>query len=514
MSSDISQNNKRIAKNTLALYFRTFITMIVGLYTGRVMLQALGVDNYGINAVVGGIVAMSSLITSTMSAAIGRYITYALGKGDRARLQVMFSTSINAQIVMAVLAAVVLEVAGVWFLNSEANIPEGRMIAANWVLHCSIISLMISLVSTPFGALIVAHERMTIYAYMSIVDVTFKLAICFLIMMYGGDRLILLALLQVAVALLMRAFYGWYCARHFEEAHYSPTTFDKGLLRELTVFSGWNLLNHGAYVFSTQGVSMLVNVFFFFFYNASRSVALTVNGVVQGFVGNFTMAFSPQITKSYAAGDKAYAILLANRGTKFTWLMMYIFIVPVCMEAETLLQLWLGQVPVLAPLFLRFAMFESLAFSSGQNLFKLVQADGRVKQYNIHVTLFMGVIFPLTWIAYRMGAPVWSGYLIYIIDFFLLNFVRFYVLKCLMTFSVKQHLRDCIYPCLIVSVTSFILPVILAQFMEQGGVRFFIMVPVSVLWTCVCCVVFGLSQGERLFFWNKMQSVLKSKMPK
>ena len=165
MSSDISQNNKRIAKNTLALYFRTFITMIVGLYTGRVMLQALGVDNYGINAVVGGIVAMSSLITSTMSAAIGRYITYALGKGDRARLQVMFSTSINAQIVMAVLAAVVLEVAGVWFLNSEANIPEGRMIAANWVLHCSIISLMISLVSTPFSALIVAHEHMTIYAY-------------------------------------------------------------------------------------------------------------------------------------------------------------------------------------------------------------------------------------------------------------------------------------------------------------------------------------------------------------
>ena len=175
MSSDISQNNKRIAKNTLALYFRTFITMIVGLYTGRVMLQALGVDNYGINAVVGGIVAMSSLITSTMSAAIGRYITYALGKGDRARLQVMFSTSINAQIVMAVLAAVVLEVAGVWFLNSEANIPEGRMIAANWVLHCSIISLMISLVSTPFSALIVAHEHMTIYAYMSIVNVTFKL---------------------------------------------------------------------------------------------------------------------------------------------------------------------------------------------------------------------------------------------------------------------------------------------------------------------------------------------------
>lgn len=175
--NDISQNNKRIARNTIALYFRTFITMIVGLYTGRVMLQALGVENYGINAVVGGIVAMSSLITNTMSVAISRCITYALGKGNKERLYIMFSTSINAQIVVAIIVAVVLEIIGVWFLNSEANIPDGRMEAANWVLQCSIVTLMISLVSSPFNALIIAHERMSIYAYMSIVDVTLKLII-------------------------------------------------------------------------------------------------------------------------------------------------------------------------------------------------------------------------------------------------------------------------------------------------------------------------------------------------
>ena len=208
MSSDISQNNKRIARNTLALYFRTFITMIVGLYTGRVMLQALGVENYGINAVVGGIVAMSSLITSTMSAAISRYITYTLGQENKGRLKTMFSTSINAQIVMAVIVALVLEIAGVWFLNHEANIPEGRMEAANWVLQCSIVTLMISLISSPFNALIIAYERMTIYAYMSIMDVTLKLAICFIIIAYDGDRLVLFALLQIAVTLCMNIFYG------------------------------------------------------------------------------------------------------------------------------------------------------------------------------------------------------------------------------------------------------------------------------------------------------------------
>lgn len=508
MSSQTSSNNKRIAKNTLALYFRTFITMIVGLYTGRVMLQALGVENYGINAVVGGIVGMSSLITSTMSAAISRYITYALGKGDKESLMTMFSTSINAQIVMALIVAVVLEIAGVWFLNSGANIPDGRMVAANWVLQCSIVTLMISLISSPYNALIIAHERMSIYAYMSIVEVTLKLAICFVIMVYGGDRLILLALLQVAVALGMRAFYSWYCSRNFEEAHYHPRVFDKGLMKELSVFSGWNLMNNSAYVFATQGVNMLVNIYFGVVYNASRSIAITVNSAVQGFVGNFTMAFSPQITKSYAAGEVGYAVSLANRGTKFTWLMMFVFIVPVCMEAETLLYLWLGEVPDLAPLFLRFAMFESLAVASGQNLFKLIQADGHVKKYTVHAAITAGVIFPLVWFAYYIGAPVWIAYAIFIVDFLILNLVRFYDIKKLMSFSVRQFMREVVTPCILVSITSFILPLIVCYYMKVGILRFFICVPVAVLWTCVCCILFGLTKNERLFFWNKTKVVL------
>lgn len=514
MSHDISQNNKRIAKNTLALYFRTFITMLVGLYTGRVMLQALGVENYGVNAVVGGIVSMSALITSTMSAAISRYITYALGKGDKERLKTMFSTSINAQMVMSVIVTVVIEIAGVWFLNHAANIPESRMVAANWVLQCSVITLIIGLVSSPFNALIIAHERMAIYAYMSIVDVTLKLAICFVIMSYGGDRLILLALLHVAVAFGMRLFYGWYCGRNFEEADYSPKVFDKRLLKELTVFSGWNLFNNGSYVFATQGVNMLVNVFFGVVYNASRSIAITVNSAVQGFVGNFTMAFSPQITKSYATGDVAYAVHLANRGTRFTWLMMYMFIVPVCMEADTLLRLWLGEVPDMAPLFLRFAMFESLAVSSGQNLYKLIQADGHIKRYTMHATITAGFIFPLAWITFYLGAPVWTAYLVFIIDFLALNIVRFYDIKHLMAFSVRNFLMETILPCVVVSIASFIVPVLIAYNMEEGVARFFLNGVVSVLWTGLCCMLLGLTRNERQFFLQKVQLVLQKSVRK
>lgn len=508
MTQNISDNNKRIAKNTIALYFRTFITMLVGLYTGRVMLQALGVDNYGINNVVGGIVGMSSLITSTMSAAISRYITYSIGQGNKERLRAMFSTSVNAQIVMSILAVVILEIFGLWFLSSKASIPEGRMIAAHWVFQCSLISLVISLISSPYNALLVAHERMGIYAYTSIAEVALKLVVVFIILGFDGDRLILLSILNVLVGLGMRIFYGWYCSKNFEESQYSIKVFDKGLLKELTVFSGWNLLNNGAWVFATQGVNMLVNVFFGVTFNAARGIAQTVNGAVQGFVGNFTMAFSPQITKTYAAGDKEYAISLGNRGTKFAWLMMYIFIVPVCCEADTLLQIWLGEVPAWAALFLRFAMFESLAVSSGQNLFRLIQADGRIKIYSIQATITVGLVFPISWLLYHWGAPVWTAYLVFIIDFIAVDLVRFYYLKRLMPFSIHQFLREVLLPCTIVSIVSFIVPLAVCHHMERDLLRFFINVPLAVLWTGICCIIFGLTKNERLFFWNKAKSML------
>lgn len=505
---DKSENNKRIAKNTLALYFRTFITMIVGLYTGRVMLQALGVENYGINNVVGGIVAMSSLITATMSQAISRYITYALGKGDGDNLKTMFSTSVNAQIIMSVIAVVVLEIFGLWFLKSGANIPEGRETAAFWVFQCSLITLIIGLVSSPFNSLIVAHEKMGVYAYVSIAEAVFRLAICFAIMAFDGDRLILLAVLHVIVAIVIFLFYSWYCGRQFDESHYSVKVFDKGLLKELTFFSGWNLVNNGAYTFATQGVNMLINVFFGVAFNAARGIVNQVNSAVQGFVNSFTVAFSPQITKSYAADDKEYAIHLSNRGTKFTWLMMYLFIVPICCEADTLLDLWLDEVPEWSALFLRFAMFESLATCSGANLFRLIQADGRIQKYTIHAAITAGLIFPITWFVYYLGAPAWMSYVIFIIDFFALNFVRFYDLKIMMNFSIRQHFREAIFPCIIVSIASFIVPLIICHFMEPGLLRFFVNVPVAVLWTGLCCIIWGLTKDERRFFWDKSKTIL------
>lgn len=506
--NDIAANNKRIAKNTLFLYFRTFITMIVGLYMGRVMLQALGVEDYGINTVVGGIVTMSSLITATMSVSISRYLTYALGVGDIRKMKTMFSTSINAQLLMTIVVAIVLEIAGVWFLNTKASIPLERIEAANWVLQCGIVTLAISLLSSPYSAIIIAHEKMSIYAYVSIVDAFLKLGICYLIQYFEGDRLILFSCLNIIEVLVLQVFYVTYCKNNFEEAHYYPRILDRKILKELTVFSGWNLFGNTAWVFNTQGVNMLVNVYFGVTFNAARGIAMQVNSAVQSFVNNFTTAFSPQITKSYASGDIEYAINLANRGTKFTWLMMYVFIVPVCMEAETILELWLGQIPAMAPTFLRLTMFESLAVQSGATLFKLIQANGNVKKTQVQVSLLGITVFPISWLLYVFGAPVWSAFVVFIIIYFSVNIIRYLRLRELMPFSIMQHMRDCILPCMLVSIFSFLIPIIFRYESTSYLLEFVTNVSISVISTLLCCYIFGLNKSEK----NLVSHFLKNKI--
>lgn len=499
--------NKRIAKNTMMLYIRTFLTMIVGLYTGRVMLEALGVDNYGIQNVVGGIVAFSSLIVGTTSAASSRYITFALGEGKLDKMKTVFSTVANVQLLMGIIAVVFLEIGGVWFLNSYANIPEGRMLAANWVLQCSILTTFVGLVSTPFGACIIAHERMSIYAWMGVIDAVIKLLICYIIMWYDRDRLILYVSLLAGVQILMTTFYAIYSRLNFKEVRYR-FKLDKILLKEMASYSGWNLFGNTAWVLNTQGINMLINIFFGVAFNAARGVATTVNGCVQSFVNNFTTAFAPQITKSYAAHDYAYCYTLVNRASKFTWLMMYIFIVPVCIESKMLLSLWLVDVPPMADVFLCFTMFESLAISSSQNLFRLIQANGNVKRYTIEVSLYGFVVFPLTWIAYHFGAPVWSTYPIFIFIYFTLVIFRFKALRRLTTYDWHSFMRDVFAPCLKVSIISLIIPLIIVCFWPDSILRFFVLIPLSALIVILTIYLLGLTGTEKRFFKEKIRLVL------
>ena len=314
--SETSANNKRIAKNTLLLYVRTLFVMLVTLYTSRVVLNTLGVSDYGIYNVVGGVVAMFSVISVSLSSSISRFITYELGHGDFDKLKRIFSTSINIQVGISLVILVLAEVFGVWFLNTKMNIPAERMTAANWVLQCSLLSFIIGLISVPYNACIIAHERMSAFAYISILEVVLKLAVVYMLLVSPYDKLATYAVLLVVVALIVRLTYGQYCKRHFEESRYR-FVHDKSLIKEMTGFAGWSFFGNGAYMLNTQGVDMLINIFFGVTFNAARGVATQVQNAVMQFVNNFTVAVNPQITKSYASGEREYMYKLVFPFTRF-----------------------------------------------------------------------------------------------------------------------------------------------------------------------------------------------------
>lgn len=258
--TDTSQNNKRIAKNTLLLYIRTIFVMLVTLYTSRVILNTLGVSDFGIYNVVGGVVAMFSVISGSLSTSISRFITYELGHGDINKLKRIFSTSVNIQIGISLVVLILAEIFGVWFLNTKMNIPTDRLTAANWVLQCSLISFIINLISVPYNACIIAHERMSAFAYISILETVLKLAIVYMLLISPYDKLVTYAILLVFVSLIIRLIYGWYCNRNFSESHYK-FVYDKQLIKEMTGFAGWSFFGNGAYMLNVQGIDMLINVF-------------------------------------------------------------------------------------------------------------------------------------------------------------------------------------------------------------------------------------------------------------
>lgn len=509
--SDITENNKRIAKNTLFLYFRTFLIMLISLYTSRVVLNVLGVEDYGIYNVVGGVVAMFAVISGSLSSAISRFITFELGKGDLERLKRIFSTSINIQIGISLLIIVLGEAIGGWFLNNKMNIPAERMFAANWVLHCSLLSFVVNLISIPYNACIIAHERMKAFAYVSILEASLKLVIVYMLLISPFDKLSTYAVLLVGVALLMRLTYGIYCKRQFEECTYH-FAHDKGVVKEMTGFAVWNFFGNTAYIFNTQGVNILINLYFGVAVNAARGIATQVEGAVMQFVGNFTTAVNPQITKSYAGGDMQYMYRLICAGAKYGYFLLLLFVVPIVMEADMILAVWLKVVPDYAPLFLRLSMFGSLVFLLGNTMFIAASATGRIRKYQLYVTIVGCLVFPLTWAIYKLGSPVYVTYFVYIAIYLLLVFVRLHILKGLIGFPVMMFIRGVMGRLLIVTPIVFILPCLIVFNLESSWGRLVLMCVVSTLSVGISIYAFGLERIERAFVINKITSILKNKI--
>lgn len=500
-------NNKRIAKNTLLLYFRTFLLMAITLYTSRVVLATLGVDDYGIYNVVGGFVAMFAVISGALSSSISRFITFELGHGDKDKLNRIFSTSVNIQIILGILILVLGETIGIWFLNTRMNIPIERMYAANWVLQCSLISFIINLISVPYNAAIIAHEKMKAFAYVSILEAVLKLGIVYLLLVSDSDKLILYAILHVVVALLIRLVYGIYCNRNFIECRYH-FVYDKSLLKEMTGFAGWNFLTNGAYILNTQGVNLLINIFFGVAINAARGIATQVDAAIMQFVNNFTTAINPQIIKSYAAGDREAMFKLVCRGSKFSYFLLLFFAIPFICEAETILSLWLKEVPAHTVTFFRLTVLASMVNIIGNSQYTACQATGKIRNYTIIITSIGCMVFPITWLLYKWELPVECTYYVYILIYFILDIVRLFLMRSLLQFPIKMFVREVFQVIAGVTLIAVILPIVELYLLPQTWWRLPVTFILSTISVGASIYMIGLSQSER----NLIVKTVKSKL--
>lgn len=477
--------------------------MLISLYTSRIILNVLGVQDYGIYNVVGGVVAMFSVISGALSSAISRFITFELGKGkdNFDRLNIIFSSSVNIQFGIAFIVFAIGEIVGLWFLNYKMNIPPDRLEAANWVLQCSLLAFCINLISVPYNACIIAHERMKAFAYVSILEALLKLGVCFLIIISPIDKLVSYSTLLVGVSICIRSTYTIYCHRHFEESHYH-FVFDKEILKEMMGFAGWNFFTNSAYIFNTQGVNILINLFFSVSVNAARGIATQVDYAVMQLVNSFTTALNPQITKNYAAGNMDEMFTLVCRGAKFSFFLLFIFGLPILVETEYILTVWLKLVPPHAVNFVRLAIIASMVNILGKTGYTAVMATGQIRRYVIWITMVGCLVFPLTWLAFELGAPSESTYIAFIIVYTVVEIVRLWLMKEQLNFPVSMFMREVIIKIIIVVVFSVILPIIFIHYFESSMLRVVLSIIICLTSSIISINLFGLTEVERVQIVN------------
>lgn len=492
----MASDNKRIVKNTMLLYGRMLVMLIVSLYTSRVFLNALGVDDYGIYQVIGGVVSMFTILSGSLSAAISRYITFELGKGNINRQKLVFSTSINIQLILIGILFVVFETVGVWFLNTKMVIPDGRLYAANWVLQFSIVTFAINLLATPYNATIIAHERMGTFAYISLIEAFSKLAITFIIMKNPFDRLIYYGLLLLLVSIIIRSLYVRYCKRHFEECRY-VAIIDKPLIKEMLGFSGWSFFGAGSSQLMNQGVDILSNLYFGVTVNAARGIANQVNYAVISFVNGFTTAINPQITKSYAAGNHEYMKELMYRSAKFSYYLLLFFAIPLLLETNTILKIWLIEVPAHAVSFVRLIVCISLVFVLSNSMITAVLATGKIKKYQLIVGGLGMLVFPLCWICFGIGLPPETAYVIMLAIYIIQTFVRIILLREIIGISIRVFLRDIIAVIMSVTLIAIPIPLAVSLCVDESIVRLLLVAIISTLVVAVAIYIVGLSSSEK-----------------
>lgn len=498
--SDVSANNKRIAKNTMFLYFRMILILLVTLYTSRVVLAELGVVDYGIYDVVGGVVVMFSFINSSMATSTQRFLTYELGKGDFKKLRAVFSASLNVHIFLGFIIVLLAETIGLWFVNEKLVIPSDRMMAANVVYQCSIISFFINITQVPYNASLISHEKMSIYAYLSIFDVVGKLLLAYALALYGYDKLILYAILVLLLSVLQIMLYRSYCIRHYEECRIL-LFWDKELYRSLTSFAGWNLFGSIAWLFRGQGLNIILNLFYGPALNAAKGISDRVSSAVMGFIRNFNLAMNPQITKSYASGDIVNMENLCYRGSKFAFLLLLMITLPVFVNIEYILHLWLVEVPAYTTGFVTLILVDSMIdvlFGSSQFITAMM-ATGKIRNYQIVVGVMIMLVLPLGYLLLDIGCGPYSIAYAMIGVSIVADITRFLFCKNQIGFSFRKLVISVWIPVMMTALLSFPVPFLVKMYcFENGSLTGLIITSIlSVVVVSVFSWFIAMNRGER-----------------
>ena len=495
-SNNITKNNKRIAENTFFLYIRMLLIMLVSLYTSRVVLKVLGVEDFGIYNVVGGVVAMLNIIVNTLSRASTRFITFALGKDDKEELKQIFSTVICIHLLLAGLLVLVGETVGLWFVCNKLVIPAERMTAALWVYHSSILIAVVTFVNIPYNALIIAHERMGAFAYISIIEVFLKLLVAWTLIYTSQDKLIIYAVLLFVVQFLIRIVYGYYCSIHFPECKVK-LVWNVQWLKKIFAYVGWTLNGSFAIVGYTQGINILLNLFFGPAVNAARAIAVQVEAAVVSFVQNFQTAVRPQIVKSYAMSDILYMHKLIIMSSKYGFFLMLLIVLPLTLCINPILKMWLGNVPEYTALFTRLVVINAVIESLSYPLSAAVMSTGKNKWYQIVTGGLLLLNLPLAYVFLQLGYPpqVTMEISIVITAFSILS--RFLFVRHYLSVSLKRYVNEVVKYIVMVSITSILFPLCFHCYLDYGIIRLVLIFMVSTLSIALSIYVVGVSKPER-----------------
>lgn len=480
------------------------VTISVALYTSRIVLNTLGIENYGIYNVVGGFVSMFGFLSASMATATQRFLNFEIGKKDFPQLAKVFSMSINIHFIIALIIFILAETVGLWFVNNQLTIPSERMSAANWVFQFSILSSLVQVVSVPYNAIIIAYERMNVYAWVSIIDVVLKLIIVFMLQWFGFDKLKLYAILMFGVSLIIRFVYGFYCNRNFKESKYKYS-WNLKLFKTLLNFAGWNLWGNAAAVMFGQGVNILLNIFFGPAINAARGIAYQVRGAINHFVTNFQMAMRPQIIQSFATDDLKYMHQLVFQGAKYSFFLLFALSLPIFLETELILRLWLKIVPEYTVIFTQLVIINVLIDTISGPLMTAAQASGKIKLYQGVVGGLLLLILPISYLFLKMGYPPQITLYVNIVVSIIALFARLKIISPLVNLSIKEYLKNVVLRIIPVVLIAIIFPFIIQYFFHAGLIRLVLVVLSSIISVLVSIFLVGMNKNEQLFIQRKLE---------